>query len=188
MTWLPVTEHLSHKGSCLCLICCIPNLVLSSLMTYYRVCDKSSTTVSLLEQELLTIPEHPSSPPVFSEVRVAQSLVFCRSLFVFCSSSCSYCTVFPLLYWLPICYLQTSQMSFIFVQYRIVVFSHAILLTDNIHKKTGLKCETRNMSFIFILFRMILSMDSVVLSAIHENCFEMWNQYHAIHNFSLSPV
>ena len=40
-----------------------------------------------MEQELLTHPEHLSSPPVFSEIRVAQSLdfcvVFCRSLFVF---------------------------------------------------------------------------------------------------------
>ena len=40
----------------------------------------------LLEQELLTIPQHLSSPPVFTGVRAAQSLVFCvvfcRSLFV----------------------------------------------------------------------------------------------------------
>ena len=33
-----------------------------------------------MEQELLNLPEHLSSPTVFSEVRVAQSLVFC----VFC--------------------------------------------------------------------------------------------------------
>ena len=39
-----------------------------------------------MKQELLTLPEHLSSPQVFSGVRVAQSLaffvVFCRSLFV----------------------------------------------------------------------------------------------------------
>jgi hypothetical protein len=39
-----------------------------------------------VEQELPTLPDHPSSPPVFSRVRVARSLVFCvvfcRSLFV----------------------------------------------------------------------------------------------------------
>jgi len=44
--------------------------------------------VSLLEQELLTLSEHLSSPPVLSGVRVTQSLVlcvmFCRSLFVLC--------------------------------------------------------------------------------------------------------
>jgi hypothetical protein len=53
--------------------------------------------VSLVEQERLTIPEHLGSPPVFSGVRVAGSLVlcviFCRSLFVhlsffFCPLCC----------------------------------------------------------------------------------------------------
>jgi hypothetical protein len=42
--------------------------------------------VPLVKQELLTLPENMSSPPVFSGVRVARSLVFCvvfcRSLFV----------------------------------------------------------------------------------------------------------
>ena len=42
--------------------------------------------VSHVEQELLAIPEHLSSTPVFSGIRVARSLVFyvmlCRSLFV----------------------------------------------------------------------------------------------------------
>ena len=42
--------------------------------------------MSLLEQELLTLPGHLSSSPVFNGVRVLRSLVFCivlfRSLFV----------------------------------------------------------------------------------------------------------
>jgi hypothetical protein len=42
--------------------------------------------VPLVEQELLTMTEHLSSPSVFSGVRVTRSLVlcvvFCRSLFV----------------------------------------------------------------------------------------------------------
>ena len=46
--------------------------------------------VSLVEQELLTLPEQQSSPPVFSGVRVARAIVFCvvfcRSLFVLLSS------------------------------------------------------------------------------------------------------
>ena len=33
--------------------------------------------VSLVEQELCTLPEHMSSPPVFNGVRVARSLVLC---------------------------------------------------------------------------------------------------------------
>ena len=43
--------------------------------------------VPLVEQELLTLPEHPRAPLVFSEVRVARSIIFCvmfcRSLYVF---------------------------------------------------------------------------------------------------------
>ena len=53
--------------------------------------DVSRLTVTgrmpLVEQELLSLPEHLCSSPVFSGVRVAQSLVFCvvfcKSLFVF---------------------------------------------------------------------------------------------------------
>ena len=69
--------------------------------------------VSLVEQELLTLPEHLSSPPVFNRVRVARSLVlcvmFCRSLFVICSFSFGHCVVRPSIYgfWLLLCYLQT---------------------------------------------------------------------------------
>ena len=33
--------------------------------------------MSLVEEELLTLPEHPSSPPVFSGVRATRSLVLC---------------------------------------------------------------------------------------------------------------
>jgi hypothetical protein len=50
-----------------------------------------------VEQEIFTFPEPPSSPPVFSRVRVARSLVFCvcfdRCLF-FCPFSFDYCVVY----------------------------------------------------------------------------------------------
>jgi hypothetical protein len=39
--------------------------------------------MSQVEQELLILPEHPSSPPVFSGVNVTRSFVFCV---VFCNS------------------------------------------------------------------------------------------------------
>jgi hypothetical protein len=47
-------------------------------------CSSITRRVSLVEQELLTLPEHLRSPPVFSGVRVTWSLVlyvFCRSVF-----------------------------------------------------------------------------------------------------------
>ena len=52
--------------------------------------------VPLVEQELLTLPVHLSSPPIFSGIRVTRSFVyvFCRSLFVLLS-----------FFFLPLCYL-----------------------------------------------------------------------------------
>ena len=55
----------------------------------YRICTWWSLfRVSLVERELLTLPEHLSSPPVFSGVRVTRSLVLyvcfvARCLFFF---------------------------------------------------------------------------------------------------------
>ena len=46
--------------------------------------------VSLVEQELLTIPEHMSSPPVFSGVRVTRSLVLCVCFVDRCLSLCTF--------------------------------------------------------------------------------------------------
>jgi hypothetical protein len=66
-----------------------------------------------MEQELLTLPEHLSSPPVFSGVRVARSLVLCvcfvdRGL-PFCPFSFGHCVVCSSSiygFWLPVWYLQ----------------------------------------------------------------------------------
>ena len=65
-----------------------------------------------MEQELLTLPEHMSSPPVFSVVCVAQSLifcvVFCRSLFVcFTLDHCIVCPSSHYDFWLRLWYIQT---------------------------------------------------------------------------------
>ena len=64
--------------------------------------------VPLVEQELLTLPEHSSLLPVFSEVRVTRSLILCvcfvdRRLFS-CLFSVGHCVVCSLIYgfWLPL--------------------------------------------------------------------------------------
>ena len=44
----------------------------------------------LVEQELLTLSEHMSSPPVFSEVRVTRSLVLYVCFVVRCLSFCTF--------------------------------------------------------------------------------------------------
>jgi hypothetical protein len=61
----------------------VPN---SAVMFVFHFIDAIFHSLPLLEQELFTLPEHPSSPPVFSGIRVTRSLVlyvcFCRTLFV----------------------------------------------------------------------------------------------------------
>ena len=48
------------------------------------------TMMSLVEQELLTLPEHLSSSPDFSGARVTRSLVFCVCFVDRCLSFCTF--------------------------------------------------------------------------------------------------
>ena len=89
-------------------------IVFMSLEIYIRVYNNFSIIMptkfsritrrlSLVEQELLNLPEHKSSPPSFSGIRVAQSLcfrvVFCRWLFVLLSPfSYGHCIFCPSMY------------------------------------------------------------------------------------------
>jgi hypothetical protein len=70
--------------------------------------------VPLVEQELPTLPEHLSSPPVFSGVRVTRSLVLyvwfvnrCLSFCTFSFGHCVLCSSSIYGLWLPLWYLQT---------------------------------------------------------------------------------
>jgi hypothetical protein len=70
--------------------------------------------VPLVEQELLTLPEHLSSLPVFSGVRVTWSLVLCvcfvdhcLSFSTFSFGHCVVCSSSIYGFWLPLWYLQT---------------------------------------------------------------------------------
>jgi hypothetical protein len=75
--------------------------------------------VSLVEQELFTLPQHLSSPPVFSGVHVTRSLVLCVFMFIFVDRcllfypfSFSHCVVCSsLIYGFWLLFLQTPQLS-----------------------------------------------------------------------------
>jgi hypothetical protein len=78
----------------------------------------SILTLSLVEQELLTLPEHLSSPPVFIWVRVTRSLVSyvcfvdrCLSFWYFSFGHCVVCSSAIYGSWLTLWYLQTLLMS-----------------------------------------------------------------------------
>ena len=69
--------------------------------------------VPLVEQELLILPEHLSSLPVYSRVRVTRSLVLCVCFVDHCLSFCPFsfclCVFCPSIckFWLHLWYLQT---------------------------------------------------------------------------------
>ena len=91
MTCLIVTEYLCHK----CPRICSRSIPHSWLITVFVA--RSTRRVPLMEQELLALPKHLSSHPVYSGVHVARSLVlcvmFCRSLFVLLYFFCWPCVV-----------------------------------------------------------------------------------------------
>jgi hypothetical protein len=114
MTWLTIMEYLCHKWPRICSTCRKHFPVLSSFTTYYRCVTRLTRRVPLVEQELLTLPEHLSSPPVFSGVRVTRSLVLyvcfvdrCLSFCTFSFGHCVVCSSSIYGFWLPLWYLQT---------------------------------------------------------------------------------
>ena len=109
--------YLCHKWPQICPVCRNHNLELSSFMTYNRLCNKSNTMGATCGAGTAYPSGAPEFTPVFSGVRVVQSLVFCemlcRSLLSFCYFSFSHCIVCPssiYSFWLPLWYLQTFFM------------------------------------------------------------------------------
>ena len=85
MTLSTVTEYLCHKWPWICSTCRKHSMVLSPFM----ICHRVKRLLPLVEQEMLTLPEHLSFTPLVSGVRLARSSVLfamlCRSLFVLLS-------------------------------------------------------------------------------------------------------
>jgi len=84
----------------------------SWLITRFVTTCRLTRRVSLVEQELLTLPEHLSSPPVFSRDHVTRSLVlyvcFVDHCLSFCTFSVGHCVVYSssiYRFWLPLWYL-----------------------------------------------------------------------------------
>jgi hypothetical protein len=83
MTWLTVMEYMCHKWTQICSTC-RKHFPFPHSWLIIGFVTNLTWQMPLVEQELLTLLEHPSLPSVFSGVRVTRSLVLCicRSLFV----------------------------------------------------------------------------------------------------------
>jgi hypothetical protein len=91
MTWLTVIEYMCHKWTRIFSTCRRNSRSFPRSWLITGFVARITRRVTLVEQELLTFPEHLSSPPVFSGVRVTRSLV----LYVCFVDRClSFCTVF----------------------------------------------------------------------------------------------
>ena len=97
--------------------------------------------VPLVGQELLTLPEHLSSPPLFSGVRATRSLVLCVCFVDHCLSFCTFSfghgvVSFSSIYgfWLPLWYLQTV----LFIpRYRSLFHCHIDVIILNCYSTTA---------------------------------------------------
>jgi hypothetical protein len=76
--------------------------------TYHRFVTRLTRRMWLVEQDLHTLPEHLSSPPVFSGVRVTRSIVLyvcfvdrCLSFCTFSFGHCVVCSSSIYGFWLP---------------------------------------------------------------------------------------
>jgi hypothetical protein len=92
----------------------IPSHLVWHVNESYRFVTRLRRRVPLVEQELLTLPEHLSSSPVLSGVRVTRSLVLCICFLNNCVSFCPFsfghrvvCTFSIYEFWLSLWYLQT---------------------------------------------------------------------------------
>ena len=87
-------------------------MALLALSNYHSMYDN----VPLVEQELLTLPDHMSSPPAISGVRVTRSLVLCVCFVNRCLSFCTFSfghssSIYG--FWLPLWYLLTLNNNYI---------------------------------------------------------------------------
>ena len=88
MTWLTAMEYLCPNWRRISPTCHKHFPVPSSFMTYHLFITRLTRRVPLVEQELLTLPEHLSSLPVFSGVRVIRSLALYVCFIDRCLSIC----------------------------------------------------------------------------------------------------
>jgi hypothetical protein len=118
MAWLTVMEYICHKWPRICSTCRKHFPII-----YHRVCSRVARWVPLVEQELLTLPGHLSSPPGFSGASITRSLALCIGFVDRCLSFCTFsfghrvvCSSSIYGFWLPLRYLQTLLL--VWVQYK----------------------------------------------------------------------
>ena len=150
MTWLTVLEYLCHKLPRVCSTCRKHFPIFSSFMTYHVFVTRLTRRVPLVEQELMTLPEHLCSSPVFCGVRITRSLVLCVCFVYRCLSFWTFsfghavvCSSSIYGFWLPFWYLQTLLGPFF---YQVLLFYLKLFMVNfctMFHKQLFIKMQKK---------------------------------------------
>jgi len=118
------TLHYMTKWPLICSTCRKHFPVLSSLIIYHRCCSWINTTDATSGALTANPAGAPEFTPVFSRVRITQSLVWCvcfiDSCLSFCTFSFDHCVVCSSSiygFWLPLWYLQILLILFVISDY-----------------------------------------------------------------------
>ena len=100
-----------------------------------------------MPNELLTLPDHLSLPPVYSWIRATRSLVLCVCFLDRCLSLCSFsfgqCVVWSssiYIFWLPLWYLQTLLFyliahSWLYLRFSLTFISHDLVGLNSVRRE-----------------------------------------------------
>ena len=130
MTWLTVIENLCHKWPRIC------SLVVHTSRSFHQswfitgFLTRFTRQVPLVEQELLTLPDYMSPPPVFSGVCVTRSLVLCVCFVDRCLLFFGHCVVRPSSVYefsLPLWYLQTLLTKILYQHEWTFVYQNSLI-------------------------------------------------------------
>ena len=138
---------------------CWPNFIfylVGNANNYELLC---STIISLVEQELLTLPEHLHSPPVFSVVRVTRSLVLCICFVDRCLSFCIFSFGHWCLFFFDIRILITPLVSALFLNYVAYWLTIHIVQCFVISKTHTVRCC---IGYICILLQFVVVLEIII--------------------------
>ena len=126
----------------------------------------STRRVSLVEQELLTLSEQLSSPPVFSGVRVTRSLILYVCFVDHCLSLCTFsfghwvvCSSSIYGFWLPLWYLQA-----LFIEMHVQSQECNVIVSIDFISFYGFSSPFWKYSALYFLFLILLLAYEVVQS------------------------
>ena len=142
MNWLTVMEYmyLHHQWPRICFTCRNTSRSFPHSWLITDFVTRLTRQVPLVEQELLTLPEHLSSPPTLKKVHVTRSLILCVCFEGRCLSFCPFlghCVVCSSIYglWLPLWYLRFTDYDYPLGIIKLFSHFHPVLVVKRLESQ-----------------------------------------------------